>query len=153
MSHVSAVDLEIVDLECLEKAAEILGLELVRNQSTYRWWGKWVNDYHGTDAAYKNGVDPKDYGRCVHALRVKGNPNAYEVGLINRPDGRPGYLPVWDFFGSHGRALRDKIGKDGILLKQEYSLQVGMRDMARKGFRVERRVNQATQRPQMRAWR
>lgn len=151
MSHVTTQECDIQDLDALAKAASLFGCELVK-QPTYKWWGKWVNDYDKTDAAYKHGIKPEDYGKCEYALRVIGDPEAYEVGIVRRPDGNPGWVPVWDFYGDKGRRLQAAIGDKGITLRQEYAMQVGMKRMAREGWRVERRINPATNRPQMRAW-
>jgi len=151
MSHVTAVETIFEDLDAAEQACKPLGLELARGQKTYKWFGSWVNDYHGDDAAYKHGIDPKDYGKCEHAIRVKGNPDAYEVGLVKNPNG-PGYVLIYDFWAG-GQGLQAAIGKDAGLLRREYALAVGMRDAARKGFRTERRINPVTNKPQMRAWR
>lgn len=136
MSHVAVVDLEIKDLPGLKAAAEALGLEFVEGQGTYRWYGKWVNDYHGGDAAYKNGISPEDYGKCDHALRIPGKPGAYEVGVVKRKDGN-GYTLIWDFFAG-GYGLRDAIGNDGHKLKQEYAATVATRKAKAKGFTVTR---------------
>jgi hypothetical protein len=151
MSHVSTIKMEITDLDSLEKACELIGMELVRGQTNYRWFGKYLADYSGDDAAFKHGIDPKDYGKCEHALRVAGNPNAYEVGLVKNPNG-PGWVLIYDFWaGGHG--LQAVIGNNAGNLRREYALQVGMRQMARKGFRTERVINPATNKARMRAWR
>lgn len=150
MSHVSSMKLAINDLDALDKACKALGLELVRDQKTFRWFGRWMNDFDAADAAYRNGIDVKDYGKCEHAIRIPGNSNAYEVGIMRNKEGQ--LVPVWDFFcGGYG--LEEKIGKNGSKLKHEYNLQVGMKQMLKKGFKVERRVNPVTKKPQMRAWR
>lgn len=151
MSHVSKIELLVEDLDALEKACELIGCELVRGQTTYKWYGQWVNDYHGDDAAYKHGVDPSQYGKCVHAIRVKGNPQAYEVGLVPHPSGK-GFALIYDFWAG-GKGLRAAIGENAGNLRREYALQVGMKEFARKGYRTERRINPATGKVQMRAWR
>lgn len=151
MSHVTTKELFIDDLEALDQACQNIGtIELVRNQTTYKWYGQWVKDYHADDAAYKNGIDPKDYGKCEHAIRVKGNGNAYEVGVVRDNKGK--LRLVWDLWAG-GRGLEAAIGKDASVLRSEYNVQVGMKEMRKKGFRVERKVNKATGRLQMRAWR
>lgn len=151
MSHVTAVKLIIDNLDALEKAAELIGCELVRGQKTWKWYGKWVNDYHGEDAAYRQGISPEDYGKCEHAIRVKGNPNAYEIGLVKNPDG-PGYIPLFDFWAG-GKGLQAVVGDGAGNLRREYALEVGMQEMQRKGFRTERLFNPETNKARMRAWR
>lgn len=146
MSHVSTVEIDVNDLESLRVACKALGLEFVEGQTTYRWYGKWVQDYSEGDAAYKNGIDPKDYGKCEHAIRLPNNPNAYEVGVARRADGK--LTLVWDLW-SGGKGLEAVIGKNGSKLRQEYSLQVGTRALLRKGFRVTRGINAKTGKPRL----
>jgi hypothetical protein len=66
--------MEVGDPKALEVAGD--GCDLVRVETTnWDWFGKWVNDYHGDDAAYKRlGVDPKTYGQCEWALVQKDSP-------------------------------------------------------------------------------
>jgi hypothetical protein len=131
VSHVTAVDLEIKDLDCLAEAAEEIGLELMRDQKKWKWYGRWVRDYHADDAAYKNGVDPKDYGKCDHALRVKDRPNDYEAGLYLQPDGT--YKMAFDFFGS-GIHMKNAVGEKAGKLKQAYAKAVAVKSLKKKGF-------------------
>jgi hypothetical protein len=106
LSHVASIELEIRDLEALGKAAKSLGLELVRNQKTYRWFGRSV-----------------------------GDSRAYEIGVVKRRDGRPGYTLLWDFW-SRGMGMQDVVGDDGNKLKQAYSTQVTKSYWQKKGYRV-----------------
>lgn len=118
MSHVVALQWKIKNLAVLKEVAASLGLEFRENQKTWKWYGRWVNDYSEGDAAYKRGVPPEQYGHGQHALSVKGNKNAYEVGVIETAPGE--YTLAWDFYDG-GRGLMDKIGKDGQKLLQGYS--------------------------------
>ena len=121
MSHVVGIDFAVDSLDHLAKAAEACGCELVRNQKTWKWYGQWMDDYDKEDAAYKRlGVSPQDYGRCEHAIRVRGDKSAYEVGVIKNPNG-DGFRLVWDFYGSQGAALQSKIGKAGSELTSQYT--------------------------------
>jgi hypothetical protein len=126
MSHVVSMTFPIDDLDCLDKACEKLGLELKRDQKTFKWYGRWVNDYNAGNAAYRQGIDTKDYGKCAHAIGVKGNSKAYEIGLVPRTDGKPGYQMAYDFF-SGGFGLMEKVGKDASKLCQEYSVQQNLK--------------------------
>lgn len=148
MSHVSALETRVNDLDCLDRACKELGtVELIRNQKTYKWFGQWVQDYHGDDAAYKRGIDPKDYGKCEHAIRVKGNNQAYEVGVARNKDGE--LVLVYDFWaGGHG--LQKAIGASGELLRREYALQCGIKTMLKKGLKVSREINPVTKKPRLR---
>jgi len=134
MSHVATIDLEIKDLGCLERAAKALGMEFARDQKKYRWWGHSVGDY-----PLPKGFAEGDLGKCEHALSIPDNRQAYEVGVVPRRDGRPGYTLLWDFYGG-GYGLQDKIGKDGNKLKQEYAVQVAMKHARLQGYTVARQL-------------
>jgi hypothetical protein len=150
MSHVSTLDLEIGDLEALDAACQLLGIELVRNQKTHKWYGRWVNDYNAPDAAYLNGFSAKDYGKCEHAIRIPGDKQAYEVGVARDKNGK--LKLVYDnFCGGYG--LEKVIGEKASVLRREYNMQITMKDAIKKGFHVERRINALTKKPQLHAWR
>jgi hypothetical protein len=132
-SHVVAVKLEVKDLDALEKVAESIGMQLVRGQTTWKWYGKWVDDYSADDAAYKNGIAVADYGKCEHALVIPGKPDAYEVGVIALPGG--GFTLGWDFYGG-GNGLMAKIGAGGQKLLQGYGLEVVKKTAIKQGHFV-----------------
>lgn len=134
MSHVATIDLHVKDLEALVEAAKLLGMELKTGQTTYRWWGRSVGDY-----PLPEGFKASDLGKCEHALTIPGNPRAYEVGVVKRRDGKPGYTLLWDFYGG-GYGLRNAIGEDGVKLKGEYSLAVAAKIQRARGYRVERKI-------------
>lgn len=134
MSHIATVEVRIVCLDALAIAAEACGLELVRGQTTYRWFGN-------VEAAGREYSDPArpDAGKCEHALRVKGDRNAYEIGVV-RAAGGDGYQLAWDAYGG-GKGLmalvaseanRQGVGK----LVQRYSLERARRELMGKGCRV-----------------
>ena len=139
MSHVTLIDLFITDLDSLEKACERLGLELVRWQKTFKWYGRFMGD-----SAVPAGMKPQDYGKCEHAVKVKGKSGAYEIGLIKRIDGKAGYQLVWDNWNG-GYGLCEKVMYDysrgkttnADKLKDWYAAEVARKQMARKGFRVK----------------
>jgi hypothetical protein len=138
MSHVATIDLHITDLDSLAKACERLGLELVRGQTTYKWYGVSVGDYRALDA-----VKAPD-GKCEHAIRVKGNPRAYEIGLVKRTDGKAGWQLVWDHWaGGHGLCAKVQYGPsrkpNADKLKDWYAAEVAQKQMRRQGFRVNAR--------------
>lgn len=118
MSHVSCGSGRVrdnpADLEALRRACEERGLELHLGVETYKWFGKWVNDYSRDDAAYRRGVKPEDYGKCTHMIRVKGAPAGhYEAGLVRMSDG--GFAVVFDHWsaGPGARDLAARLGWDG----------------------------------------
>jgi hypothetical protein len=132
VSHVTSVNIHIKDLEALKQAAKELGLELVK-QDHFKWYGTHVGDY-----PLPQGFTKEDMGKCEYAIRLPGNPHAYEVGVCKRRDGKPGYQLLWDFW-SGGYGLQDAIGKDGQKLKQGYAVQVAKKQMQqyqRDGFRM-----------------
>ena len=123
MSHVSIASGERIqqnelDLEATRLACDELGLVFCRDTTTYQWFGKWVGDYHASDAAYKQ-VDPKTFGLCKHMIRrkwtqdeeirYKKQPEArpYEIGLVEMPDG--GLTAMFDHYGS-GREIMKLVG-------------------------------------------
>lgn len=144
MSHVTTVDLEVKDLDCLEKAAKLLGLELVRDVTTYKWYGRFVGDYN--DPAIKAmGLTPENHGKCTHKLRVVGaDAHTYEIGLVQV---NGSWRLLYDFYaGGHG--LMEKIsrggrsGKDCDKLVQEYAAEVAKKQLRKKGLRfTENREN------------
>ncbi len=141
MSHVAAVKAYVTDLDACAAACEENGLELVRGQKTYRWFGRWVNDYRGGVAAVDNGHDPKTFGHCEHAIRVKnGQGHEYEIGLVRRLDGGPGWELVYDNWCG-GNGLEAKAGTGLVDLKRSISTQVATRHLQRQGYRVVKTVD------------
>jgi hypothetical protein len=133
MSHVVTMKVKFTDLISLEAAAKHLGLEMVKGQTTYKWFGTHVGDY-----PMPKGFTKEDLGSCDHVLRVKGaGSNTYEVGVVKNKDGTAGYQLLMDFWAG-GYGLCAKIGKQGELLEQEYKVRVAMRDRMRQGFKVTR---------------
>lgn len=131
MSHVAAVALEITDLDSLEDACKMMGLELVRGQQTYKWYGTHVGDYPIPD-----GFTKADMGRCEHAIRIPGNSQAYEIGVVKNRNGQPGYTLLWDFWGG-GFGMQAKVGKEGGLLKQSYSIARAQRHAKKMGHKTK----------------
>ena len=123
MSHVAKVDVKIKNLDILKKACEKIGLQFKEGQSSYKWFGTWVNDYHGSNAAYKHGIDPKNYGKCDHAVGVTGNSHAYEIGVVKNGDH---YDLIYDFYGGQGAAIEKIAGRECSNLVNEYSENVAI---------------------------
>jgi hypothetical protein len=133
MSHVATCSVEIRDLEAFAKACEMLGMEFKEGQKTYEWYGQWVNDYHGADAAYNQGMKTADYGKCEHAVKVPGC--KYEIGLVKNPTGT-GFRLIWDFYG-HGQRITQAIGKAGEKITDCYGARVAASLYQRQGYRVQ----------------
>lgn len=130
MSHVATIEMDITDLDALESAAKRCGLELVRGQKTYNWYGEHVGDY-----PLPEGFSASDLGKCEHAIRVPGNSSVYEIGITKRRDGRPGYTLLFDFWqGGHG--LMQFAGDECAHLRQAYSIEVAKKTARKRGFQV-----------------
>ena len=145
MSHVASVKCFVTDLNALEAVAKKLGMELVRDAKTYAWFGSWVGDFRGSTAAVDNGHRPEDFGKCVHKLRRADHQQGmYEIGVVARVDGKPGFELVYDNWGSGGAAIETKCGKGLATLKNELAAEVTLRTMIRQGYRVTRSVDTKT---------
>lgn len=130
MSHIATIQVEIRDLDCLRAAAKRLGLEWREGQQKYRWYGRSVGDY-----PLPTGFAAEDLGKCQHAIGVPGKADAYEVGVVARRDGKPGYTLLWDFW-SGGHGLQDAVGQDGRKLIQAYAVEVARKQARLGGFVV-----------------
>lgn len=115
MSHVATVDVHITNLDALKKACKNIGLEFREGQKTYKWYGQHVGDY-----PIPEGYDRNDLGKCVHAIAIPGNSNAYEIGVVERKDGKEGYTLMWDFWAG-GNGLQKVVGDDCNNLSHEYA--------------------------------
>ena len=127
MSHIATIAVEIKDLAALKTAAHTLGLEFMEHQKTYRWYGRAVG----------RSADATD-GLCDHALRVKGNANAYEIGVRQKADGS-GYELKWDNFNG-GYGLTAMVGEKAEKLRQQYAAEVAVKTARKAGFRVVSRT-------------
>ena len=127
MSHVAKIEVEIKDLEALAAAAKRLGGELVE-QKHYAWYGTSVGDY-----PLPEGFTAADLGKCEQAIRFPGA--KYEIGVVKRRDGRPGYTLLWDFWQG-GYGLTKAIGDKGERLSQAYGVEAATRAARRQGYTV-----------------
>lgn len=142
MSHVATIEVEITNLADLKAAVEELGMEWAEGQLTYNWYGEHVGDY-----PLPAGFGIEDLGRCQHAIKLSLQDRAaefarsqvmpYEIGVVARRDGKPGWVLLWDFFAG-GFGLEDKIGKDAGRLKQAIATAASVRTMTQQGWRVQR---------------
>lgn len=130
MSHVTTVEIEVRDLDALAEAAKRCGLELVREQRKYRWYGRSVGD-----TPLPHGFSVEDLGQCEHAITVPGSAHAYEIGVVRRRDGRPGWALLVDEWAG-GFGLVDRAGKQCWRLKQEYAAVVAAKTLRSQGYQV-----------------
>ena len=108
MSHISKIELEVKDLAVLTQACNRLGLELIRGQKHFRWYGK--------------------KAACDHAIKVPAA--EYEIGVISE-NGR--YELSCDFYDRH---IEKAVGPQGGLLKQAYAVEKTKIEARRKGYTV-----------------
>ena len=141
MSHVVTVNIVIKDLDALEKACKKLGLKLNHGQKTHKWYGRWVNDYNATNAAYKNGIKPEQFGHCEHAISIPNNKAAYEIGLVENPDKETGgYVLLYDFWNG-GNGMSAKVGGDNMAkLLTEYTIEAETAIAQSLGYSVDQSV-------------
>jgi len=129
MSHVVVIQLEVKDLEALKTAAERLGATLVIDQKTFRWYGRWMNDYSADNAAYRQGISAKDYGKCDHAIT---HPDcSYDIGLVKTEGGFRVVADEWQTGG-----LVAVFGSGMEKLKQQYGVCMAARTMRKQGWSV-----------------
>lgn len=120
MSHITKIELLVTDLDALEEAAGLLGLELRRGQKTHRWYGRLMGD-----SPLPKGMRPEAAGKCEHALRLKdGGSECYEIGVVRVADG-VGFALFVDTWQQ--RSLMEAVGEAGARLRQEYSVAVALR--------------------------
>lgn len=140
MSHITKTGFSILrtDLDAAEQACRDLGgLELKRDQHTYKWFGQFMNDSE-SGRRYARQVSPEKWGRCAHAIVLTGQPDAYEIGLVENSDGN--YDLVFDSWGP-GAALVQKCGEELYKLKQAITACICEREMVREDYRSFRTVN------------
>jgi hypothetical protein len=116
MSHVITSACHVTDLDVLEVACKAIGLELVRGQKQFRWWGHHVGDY-----PIPEGYTQDDLGKCEHAIRIPGKPDAYEIGVVQRRDGQEGWSLMFDFYGG-GRGMQAVAGLNCEKVAQQYAI-------------------------------
>lgn len=130
MSHVAKIQCLVSDLDALEDVAKSLGMELVRNVKTYKWYGHWVGDH-----PLPEGYTAKELGHCEHVLRIPGDSTSYEVGVVRSKKDPSKYELLWDFWNNGGN-LKKHIGEDGYKLVQGYPVEVARKHLRARGRRV-----------------
>lgn len=144
MSHVATIQVEVTNLQDLRDACEELGLVFEENQKTYEWYGTHVGDY-----PLPEGFSESDLGQCEHAIRMSDQDRdqliaargvtPYEIGVVPRRDGKPGWTLLWDFYAG-GLGLQSKIGETGGRLSQAVATAASIRTMELQGYRHQRQL-------------
>ena len=114
MSHISKIELEVRDIQVLMSACQRLGLELVKGQKMFKWYGK--------------------EAECDHAIRITGA--NYEIGVINNGSL---YELNCDYYDPN---IEKTIGRQGGLLKQAYAVEKSKVEARKKGYSVVERQTQ-----------
>lgn len=132
MSHISTIELEINDLAALKTACDVLGLQFITGQTTYKWYGRLVNPER---TPLPEGITEANLGRCDHAIRV---PNAaYEIGVVKLHNK---HVLLADFWSAGG--LKKAVGTNGGLLKQAYAVERIKTEARKKGYRFSRKTTE-----------
>jgi hypothetical protein len=125
MSHITTIDIEIKDLTALDAACAELGGKLIRNKTSYNWYG--------TTPA-----------KCDHAIQIPGV--HYEVGVSAHPDKPKTYRLQFDPYGSgggntrhDGRIVEQKFGTGLTKLRQLYGVHTATLAAKKKGYLVTRK--------------
>jgi hypothetical protein len=131
----AGVDCYATNLDAAEMVAETLGCELVRDATSFKWYGTWVG---GGDPRLREWA-----GTCQHKIRVKGQPDAYEIGLIPRTDGEPGFELIYDNWLG-GQGLEAKVGAGLVKFKNGLLDHMAMQQLQSEGYDVRREVDPQT---------
>ncbi len=151
MSHVVTVNIEVSDLKALASACKRMGLEFLEGQTSYEWYGHWVDDSPVPDGLFspeetervrrmskgeRCAVMNKTLGRCAHAIRVPGS--RYEVGVVALANGK--FRLTWDWWDT---TLVPKLGgQKAEKLMQAYGVEKTRREALRMGYRVQEQAQQ-----------
>ena len=149
MSHVTTGDISVKDLDDVRLAlADFENVRLIENKKSFKWYGRWMNDWNTEDAAINRGFDPKTFGTCDHVIHVDGVD--YEIGLVARPDG-DGWDIMYDVWGA-GANLEKAFGGRGLpRLKEAIGIQAATRAATELGYQVEEQQSEDGRR-QLRVW-
>ena len=141
MSHVASCELEGRDLKALFAEVIAAGGTVVEGKTTFEWYGKFLNDWQSGRAAINKGVDPKTFGKCTHVIRPPGwKKGDYEVGVVVNDDGT--FFLLYDAWSSGGQKIEHAFGVDCSKLKMGYGASIAAKQLAKQGYKVERKVDQ-----------
>ena len=110
-------------------ATEGVKVSFVRDQKTYRWYGRSVGDY-----PIPEGFTAEDLGKCDHVITVDGSD--YDIGVVRNKTNDGTYSLLFDFWGT-GKQIVDVLGNQTEKLKSAYNEQVALKVARSKGHRVQ----------------
>lgn len=167
VSHVATIEIEITNLSDLKAACAEMGLVFEEGQDRYEWFGKHVGDFALPEGFAESDLgrcehairlSDSDRIAAITAQRqaisdkfaaVGRTPTAddfvnwvkspYEIGVVRRRDGKPGWALLWDFWQG-GYGLQAKVGENGGLLKKAIATAASIRTMAAQGYRCQRQT-------------
>lgn len=124
MSHITECEVQVSDLTAFEQACRDRGVELRREQKTFR-------NYGGRQSP------------CDMAIVLPGNKHAYEAGLVKTKDGKAWKVQAdnFDAYNKDG-GLTKVIGENAGLLVQRYGINAARNAAVKQGMSV-REVQQA----------
>ena len=167
MSHVATIEIEIRDLADLRNACLDLGLVFAEGQQEYNWYGEHVGDFALPEGFTEADLGRCDHAirmndhaiiesmssrreeflaTCAannleatedHIEHVSQRP--YEIGVVRRRDGKPGWVLLWDFW-QKGFGLQDAIGENANRLKAAIATAASIRTMKAQGYGVQRKT-------------
>ena len=150
MSHVTTGGICVTDLSDVETAlADFPGAELILDKDHFKWFGRFLNDWQNERAAVNKGFNPETFGQCEHVIHFEGV--NYEIGLVLRPDGEPGYDLMYDVYGN-GQQLEAAFGKGLVDLKASIGMCAAERVAMQQGWQADRQETEDG-RKQLRVWR
>lgn len=122
MSHITTIRFQCKSLAALKEAAPLLGLEFREGQTTHRTYG--------------GRMDP-----CLHALVLKGDTEAYQIGVV-RSQAHPDAYDLNVDFWAQDKLLKAVGGPNMNRLRQEYQVANAAGRMRKKlgplGFVLKR---------------
>lgn len=115
MSHITTLTLQVTCLDSFALACQQRGVELKRDQHTFR-------NFAGQRT------------KCDMAVVDPTNKEAYEIGLIRSPDGKSYAVQMDNWDG--GKGLNAKVGENAGLLMQSYGINAARRQAQKQGMAV-----------------
>lgn len=118
MSHITECEVIVSDTTAFEEACKQIGVELRRDQKTFR-------NYGGRRSP------------CDMAIVLPGNRDAYEAGLVKTKDGKGWKIQVdnFDKYQTKG-GMCETIGEDAGLLMQRYGINAAKTAAVKQGMSV-----------------